>query len=269
LVASDSLGTDYTTYVAFAPSGTNFDKSASYHNVGVFPHEQLAGISGGALLTIQTTGKENLELRLFNGTSFGAPHVVPSSGGGPGAYVVDQDGNGLVHVFTDTSRSAQAFHLYEVSSFSGTTWSKAVNLGNAVQDSEFAAALDVTGSGLVLGTGTARGYPVLASQGVSFTLASSKIAEGSKTTGSGTGSPAAAGREVELQVEKSGLWHATETTHEGTGGSFSFTIKGTSAGTFNYRAVASDLPGYLQYGYSPAQSLQVTSTVRRVGTRGR
>jgi hypothetical protein len=60
-------------------------------------------------------------------------------------------------------------------------------------------------------------------------------------------------------VEKAGLWYTTETTHEGTGGSFSFTIDGTSAGTFDYRAVASDLPGYPQYGYSPAQPLQVTS----------
>jgi hypothetical protein len=258
LVASDYLGTDYTTYVAFAPSGTNFNKSASYHNVGIFPHQQLVGISGGALLTIQTTGKQDLELRLFNGTGFGSPHVVPSNGGGPGSYAIDQDGNGLVHVFTDDSRSAPIYHLYEVSSFSGATWSKAVDLGDAVKDSTFAVALDSAGSGLVLGTGPAYGYPVLASQSVSFSLASSKIAEGGETTGSGTGTPAEAGREVELQVEKSGLWYTTQTAHESAGGSFSFTIKGTTAGTFDYRAVVSDLPGYQLYGYSTAQPLQVT-----------
>jgi hypothetical protein len=259
LVASDYLSTDYTTYVAFAPSGDNFNKSASYHNVGKFPHEQLIGISGGALLTIQTTGKQNLELRLFNGTSFGPAHVVPSNGGGAGSYTVDQDPNGMVHVFTEDSRSAQTYHLYEVSSFSGATWSKAVDLGNAVQDGEFAAALDATGSGLVLGTGPAWGYPVLASQDVSFSLKPSKITAGQQSTGSGKGSPAAAGRKIELQLEKSGLWSTVATTHEGSGGSFRFTIKGTTAGSFDYRAVASDLPGYLQYGYSPARSLHVTS----------
>jgi hypothetical protein len=258
LVASDYLSTDYTTYVAFAPSGTNFNKSASYHNVGIFPHEQLIGISGGALLTIQTTGKQDLELRLFNGTGFGSPHVVPSNGGGPGSYVIDQDGNGMVHVFTEDSRSASIYHLYEVSSFSGVTWSTPVDLGDAVQDNSFAVALDSTGSGLVLGTGPAYGYPVLASQSVSFRLASSKIAKGNQTTGSGTGTPAEVGREVELQVEKSGLWYTTQTVHEGAGGSFSFTIKGTTAGSFDYRAVVSDLSGYQMYGYSAAQPLQVT-----------
>jgi hypothetical protein len=259
LVASDYLSSDYTTYVAFAPSGLNWNKSASYHNVGTFPHEQLIGISGGALLTVQTTGKQNLELRLFNGTGFGAPHVVPSNGGGAGSYVIDQDGNGMVHVFTEDSRSSPTYHLFEVSSFSGATWSKPVDLGNAVQDGQFAVAVDSTGSGLVLGTGPAYGYPVLAPQSVSFSLKSSKIAVGGQTTGSGTGSPAATGRQVELQVEKSGLWSTTATTKEAAGGAFSFTIKGTSAGTFDYRAVVSDLPGYLLYGYSAAQSLQVPS----------
>ena len=31
-----------------------------------------------------------------------------------------------------------------------------------------------------------------------------------------------------------------------------------STGTFDYRAVVADLPGYLQFGYSPAQPLKVT-----------
>ena len=164
LVASDFLSSDYTTYVAFAPSGKNFNKSASYHNVGIFPHEQFIGISGGALLTQQTSGQHHLELRLFNGTGFGTAHVVPSNGGGPGSFAIDQDGNGKVHVFTVTSRSVPSYHLFEVSSFSGVTWSKAVDLGNAVQNDQFAAALSATGSGLVLGTsagsGPAFGYPV-------------------------------------------------------------------------------------------------------------
>jgi hypothetical protein len=259
LVASDNLGSDYTTYIAFAPSGKNFNVSSSYHNVGTFPHEQLIGISGGALLTIQTTGKQDLELRLFDGTGFGAPHVVPSNGGGPGSYLIDQDGNGMVHVFTQDSRSAPPYHLFEVSSFSGTTWSKAVDLGNAVQDNQFAVALDATGSGLVLGTGPAAwGHPVLAPQSATFSLTPSTIAVGGKATASGTATPITAGRTVQLQVEKSGLWYTTATTTEGSGGTFSFTIKGATAGTFDYRVVVTDQPGYQMYGYSPAKALQVT-----------
>jgi hypothetical protein len=259
LVASDYLTSDYATYVAFAPSGKNFNDSSSYHNVGVFPHEQLIGISGGALLTIQTTGKQDLELRLFNGTGFGAPQVVPSNGGGPGAYLIDQDGNGMVHVFTQDSRSTPIYHLFEVSSFSGATWTRAVDLGRSVLDNQFAVALDSTGSGLVLGTGPAWGYPVLAPQSAMFGVAPSAIAVGGTATASGTVAPAAAGRTVQLQVEKSGLWYTTATTTEGSGGTFSFTIKGTTAGTFDYRAVIADEPGYRMYGYSAAAALKVTS----------
>jgi hypothetical protein len=260
LVASDFLSSDYTTYVAFAPSGKNFNVSSSYHNVGVFPHEQLVGISGGALLTIQTTGKQNLELRLFDGTGFGAPHVVPSNGGGPGSYLIDQDGNGMVHVFTADSRSAPRYHLFEVSSFSGATWSKAVDLGNAIQDNQFAGALDDTGSGLVLGTGPAVwGHPVLAPQSATFSLAPPTIAVGGKATAKGTATPIAAGRTVQLQVEKSGLWYTVATTTESSSGMFSFTIKAATAGTFDYRAVITDQPGYQMYGYSLAKPLQVTS----------
>jgi hypothetical protein len=261
LIGSSYLGTDYDTYVAYAPSGKDFNSSASYHSVGSFSHEQLIGMSGDALLTGQTTGKQAVLLRLFNGTSFGPPHIVPGTegGGGPELFAVDQDPSGTVHVFS--SRAAvKSYDLLEVStSDNGSHWTPPVNLGNGIVSTAFAPALDATGSGLVLGTAPPWGHPVLASQSVSFSVTPPKITKGQTATGTGKASPAASGREVELQVEKSGLWYTVATTHDGTGGSFSFTIKGTSAGTFDYRAVASDLPGYLQYGYSPAQSLQVTS----------
>lgn len=134
-----------------------------------------------------------------------------------------------------------------------------MNLGNAVQNHTLGVALDSTGSGLALGTSPAFGYPVLAPQDVTFSLAASQIAVGGKTTGSGTAAPAEAGRQVELQVERSGLWYTTAATTEGSGGAFSFTIKDTTAGTFDYRAVVADQAGYQLYGYSPAQALQVTS----------
>jgi hypothetical protein len=251
--------TTNSTYVAYAPSGDNFNDTGSYHIAGRFSNEELLGISGDALLTLQTKGKGEVLLRLFNGTSFGPAHVVPGHGtGGPQAFGIGQDPSGTVHVFADR---AAAYHLIEVSTSDGTHWSAPVNLGNAIANTYFSAALDSNGSGLVLGTpATGRGYFVLASQSVSFSLKLSTIKKGHSTTGSGRGSPAASGREVDLQKEGSGsLWTTVATTHENASGSFSFTIKGTSAGTFDYRAVASDLPGYLLYGYSPSRSLHVTS----------
>lgn len=260
LVASDYLGTDYTTYVAYAHSGANFNSSASYHNVGSFSHEQLLAISGDALLTVQTTGHDLVQVRLFNGSSFGAPHAVPGTkGGGPEWFGIDQDPSGKVHVFSETTHSARIYHLIEESTSSGASWSGPVDLGNAISSTSFSAALDARGSGIVLGTDPAIGYPVLATQGISFTLKSSRIKKGHSTTGSGKGFPTGSGRTVSLQVERHGLWYKVGTAHESGSGSFSFTIKGNTVGTHSYRAVVSDWAGYLQYGYSVARSLRVTS----------
>lgn len=256
LIASEL--TNDSTHVAYAPAGDDFNATGSYDSVGSFSHEDLLGISGDALLTIQTTGKQDVLLRLFNGTTFGTAHDVPGHGtGGPQAFGIGQDPSGEVHVFADR---AAAYDLTEVSTSNGTHWSASVDLGNAIANTFFSAALDSHGSGLVLGTaGTGRGYPVLASQSVSFSLKSAKIKRGHSTTGSGKVSPAGSGRKVVLQLEGAGdLWHTVATTHENSSGSFSFTIKGKSAGTFRYRAVVSDLAGYLMYGYSSSRSLDVT-----------
>jgi hypothetical protein len=262
LLSSDFLGNSfYTTYVEYAKSGDNFNAASSYPTVGTFPKEQLIGVSGNALLTLQTDGHSAVELRLFNGTSFSAPRSVPhTAGGGPEWFAVDQDPSGGVHVFSERAASSPSYELIEQStSNGGTTWSAPVDLGDAIDDNGFAAALDSHGSGLVLGAGEALVYPVLASQGVSFSLKSASIGKGRSTTGSGKSSPGAAGRLVTLQVERSGKWYNVATTHEHSGGTFSFTIKGSATGTFRYRAVASQLAGYLRYGYSNAKSLTVTS----------
>jgi len=255
LIAADL--TNNSTYVAYAPAGRNFNDTGSYHIVGRFRNENLTGISGDALLTLQSAGKGAAVLRLFNGKGFGPRHVVPGHGtGGPQAFGIGQDPSGRVHVFADR---AAAYDLIEVSTSDGTHWSGQVNLGNAIANTFFSAALDSHGTGLVLGTADlGRGYPVLAGQGVSFSLKSSKIRKGHSTTGYGKGSPAGSGREVELQLETArNIWHTVATTHEKASGSFSFTIKGTSDGTRHYRAVVSDLAGYLMYGYSPSRSLDV------------
>jgi hypothetical protein len=260
LVASDYDGTDYTTYVEYAPSGANFDATGAYHSVGSFPHEQLVGVSGDALLTEETSGSEALKLRLFNGKTFGPAHVVPgTAGGGPEWFAVDQDPSGEVFVFSERADAPVTYALYDVSTWTGATWSGAVDLGYAGQDNTFAADLDSGGSGLVLGTAPAWGYPVLAPQSASLRLKASTIAKGRTTTASGTASPAAKGRAVALEVLRAGLWYTVATTHENGSGAFSFTIKGSATGTYSYRAVVSDFAGYLEYGYSAARSLRVVS----------
>ena len=260
LIAADDDTTDYTTRVAYAAAGKDFDASSSYHGVGTFPHEQLVGISGDALLTERTTGSEALELRIFNGTSFGPAHVVPfTAGGGPEWFAIDTDPSGHVHVFNVSTHLSPIYDLFEESTSTGAHWNAPLNLGDAIANNTFAVGLDAAGSGLVLGTDPAIGYPVLAPQSVSFTLSRSSIKKGTAVTGSGKGSAAAKGRTVQLQQLRSGLWYTVATTHESASGSFSFSIKGSSAGTHTYRAVASDRAGYVLYGYSAARSLKVTS----------
>jgi hypothetical protein len=260
LVASDYDGSSYTTHVDYAPSGANFNATSSYHSVGSFGSQQLIGISGDALLTQETGGKETVELRLFNGSGFGPEHAVPhTSGGGPEWFAVDQDPSGHVHVFSESTHYSPIYDLEEVSTANGgRTWSGAVSHGDAAVSDYFAIALDSRGTGLVLGTEPARGYPVLGGQGVSLKLKSARIGTGGHTTASGKGSPAGTGRVVGLQVERAGRWYTVATTHEKAGGSFSFTIKGSSAGSFEYRAVVGLLPGYLEYGYSAARKLTVS-----------
>lgn len=260
LVGSTFLGskTD-TTFVEYAPSGSDFGASASYRAVGSFAGEDLLAMSGDALLTAQSGGKEWARVRLFNGRGFGAPHNVPgTSGGGPELFTVDQDSSGAVHVFSVRGLAPQIYDLLERTTKNGSAWHGPVDLGNAVLSTTITSALDSRGSGLVLGTVPAWGFPVLGSQSVTFSLKSSSIRKGKSTTASGKGSPAGVGRVVTLQAERSGKWFTVATTHEKSGGAFSFTIKGTSAGSFRYRAVASDLAGYLLFAYSDARELKVT-----------
>ena len=262
LVGADDAGSPDTTYVEYAAPETNFDSSGSYVEAGAFSKSELIGISGGALLTENTTGKDTVELRMFGGVSFGAAHAVPgTSGGGPEWFAVYQDPSGAVHVFSERGKASPGYDLIEEStSDGGARWSAPVDLGDAITNNFFSVALDRHGAGLVLGTGggKAYGYPVLAPQTVSFALKSGSIGVGHSTTASGKVSPVGKGRKVFLQVERSGLWYTVATAHESSTGTFSFTIKGSSAGTFDYRAVVNDQIGYLMYGYSAARTLQVT-----------
>jgi hypothetical protein len=259
LVASTSFSPSVT--VMYAPAGRSFGAASSYHKVGSFGGQTLVAISGGALLTQSNSGREALQLRLFNGKSFGPAHTVPdTNGGGPEWFGLDQDPSGRVHVFNDSTHLARTYNLYEQSTSAGASWSGPLDLGNAIKDTGFTAGLDSRGSGLVLGTGgPGTGFPVLGSQSVSFTLARSSIRKGRSTTGSGTVSPGASGRVVQLQKERSGRWYVVGTSHQNASGKYSFTIKGNGTGTGTFRAVAADVAGYLLYGYSSSRSLRVTS----------
>jgi hypothetical protein len=256
LVASED-GSDDTS-VSYATAGSDFNAASSYKPVGTFSDEGLIALSGGALLTQQTTGKGELELRIFNGTSFGAEHVVPGDedGGGPVDYTVDQDPSGAVHVFAELARDG--YNLLESSTTTGASWTSQRYVGNAIDNDYLNVGLDSNGAGLVLGLNNpATGYPVLGSQSVSFSLSSSSVKTGRTVIGKGVGSPVAAKRAVSLQQERSGLWYTVATTHEKSNGSYAFTIKGTKAGTSQYRAVVNDFAGYLQYGYSSPRTLHV------------
>jgi hypothetical protein len=260
LVASQS-GSD-TTSVKYAKAGDPFGVAGSYSAVGSFANEEILAMSGSALLTLQETGKYNVLLRIFNGTSFGSAHVVPgdSDFGGPVDYTVDQDAGKGIHVFNVMAR--KSYDMFEQSTRSGKTWTSPVKLGNAINSGYFNPGLDATGSGIVLGVaighGKAIAYPVLAPQSVSFKLSKSSVKKGHKVKGKGKGSVAAKGRKIELQIEKSGKWYDVASTHEKASGSFSFKIKGTSKGSHKYRAVANDHAGYVEFGYSPARTLHVT-----------
>jgi hypothetical protein len=253
--------TSTKTSVKYAPAGSDFNASDSYHPVATIADEALLGFWGDALLTIQMGGKQTVQLRLFNGKSFGPPHAVPgTSGGGPEAFGIYQDPSGQVHVFSDRGTVSPNYRLIMESTSNGTQWSKD-NLGNGLTSTWFSAAIDSGHTGLVIGTGgtQAWGYPLMAAQSVTFSLKPATIKKGQSATASGTATPAGAGRLVTLQIERSGRWYSVATTKESGTGSFSFTIKGTSAGKFSYRAVVSEVAGYLQYGYSAAKTLQVTS----------
>jgi hypothetical protein len=260
LVATDQdLPTSYTTQVLYAAAGKNFNATGSYAGVGTFKNEQLVGLSGDALLTQQTNGGEALVLRIFNGKSFGKAHIVPdTAGGGPEWFSFDTDPTGAVHVFNVSTHLAEDYDLYEESTATGAKWSAPVDLGDAVDNDYFGSALSANGSGLVLGTNPAIGYPVLAAQSVSFTLSKASVTAGHAVIGSGKGSAPAKGRVIQLQELRSGLWYAIASTHESASGSFSFSIKNSGAGTYTYRAVASDWAGYVEYGYSAARALKVT-----------
>ncbi len=116
-------------------------------------------MSGRALLTVRGT-HDTLVLRMFTGSGFGPARTVAHLHGGLGTWItVNQDPRGRVHVFAILASAN--YHLLEVStSDGGASWTKAVNLGNGINSIYLSAAIAGNGSGMVLGTNPAWGYPV-------------------------------------------------------------------------------------------------------------
>jgi hypothetical protein len=256
LVANGGFSND--VIVSYAPSADDFNATASYARVGSFHNEDLLAMSGNALLTQSTKGKDPVRLRIFGGAGFGAAHTVPDGAGpGPEDYALVKDPGGEVHVFTVLAKYSYA--LYGVSTSTGAHWHGRQDFASAIADDDFAGALDSTGAGAVLGTeadGPVKIYPILPTQGVTFSLSKTSVHKGAKVTAKGKVVPAKKGRAVTLQHESGGLWHVVATAHETANGRYAFKIKATSTG--RYRAVAADSAGFIQYGYSPAHVLHVT-----------
>jgi hypothetical protein len=258
LGVDDLTSAGYATTVRFAPMGSNPGAAASYGVIGSFPDERLIAISGDAVLTDSTTGTSPLKLRIFNGTSFTAPSIVPGSkGGGPEWFGLDVDPSGLAHVFIDTSR--HSYIVFQVTTRDAVKWSGADFLGDAVATDGFSAAIDHAGTGILFGSdGKPTIFPILAPQSVTVSLSAASIAVGGHSTLSGKVSPKLSGRPVQLQLEKAGKWYAAASTTEASSGKFAFTITGAAAGTTAYRAVVKGVPGHYLYGYSGSVKLTVT-----------
>jgi hypothetical protein len=253
----------------YAPVGADFNKASSYEDVGSFANEDFLGISGGALLTQASTGSYPVRLRLFNGKTFGAAHVVPKAeGSGPSSYVVVQSPGGGVHVFTVLAKNGYA--LDEESTSTGAKWSGPEALSSAEASSTFDGGLDSIGSGIVLGTNPASqgaskatAYPVLVTQHVTFAVNHTSVKVGRKVVASGTTHPVKMGRKVTLEILKKGLWHSVATTKASASGHFSFTVKEKAVGKVVYRAVGADSKGYVQFGYSSARKVDVVKSKKK------
>jgi hypothetical protein len=252
LLGSDDAGTPDLTTVRFAPSGTDPSNAGSYSVVGTFHNEELLGISGDAVLTERGDAEDTVLLRLYTSHGFTAPTVVPGGkSGGPEWFAVDTDPAGRVHVFVETSR--ESHNVFQDVTSDGVHWSSGHVLGDAVASNGFGAAIDHSGSGILVGSGasgTASVFPILNGQDVKIALKKATITVHAHTTLSGKAGPILPGQVVRLEDEKGHKWYVLTSTHEKTNGTFAFVVAGTSIGTTTYRAVIVDRPGYDLYGYS-------------------
>jgi len=254
LLASDDANGN--TLVEYAPSGSNFNLSSSYGSpLGPFDGEDLAGVSGNALLTYSSTSTPGAFIRFFNGKSFGPRHRVPEpTVGGDDYWSIRETGSAAHVFFVDRSDSSE---VYSETTDNGAVWSPLTAYGAAVTAGGLVPVLYASGAGLVFETEVSRpplfAQPVLSYQPVVIALARERAPVGRRTYLTGQASPHLKGQTVTLQRRIStGVWASVYVTHESSAGRFVFSVAGT---TETYRVVVAYVPGYYLYGYSNAVTL--------------
>ncbi len=221
LVASDDTRGD--TLVEFAPRASNLNRTSSYRSLGVFHGEDMAGISGNALLTYSSTPSPGVYLRLFNGTSFGSPYRVPEPEGSGEELWSVQATAGLVHVFfLDKS---QGWAICSETTRNGLRWSDTTVYGAAETAGGLVPVLGPSGSGLVLETEVSAPppyvQPVLDYQAVAIRLARLRAPAGRRTTLTGEATPALCGQIVTRERPISAAeWSYISRSHESAAGAF-------------------------------------------------
>jgi hypothetical protein len=270
LVASDD--TNGNTLVEYAPSGTNFNLKSSYGSVGVFRGENLAAVSGNALLTYAASSiTHGAFIRFFNGTSFGPRYSVPEPSTGDDGYWSLQEvgalaasrpqpgsarhgtlqaegaGGGVAHVFFLNRRNG--YDIYSETTSNGVRWSPLAIYNTAITAGALMPVLGRSGAGLVYETDSKPllAQPILNGQSVVVKLAKARVYVGTATSLSGQAKPILAGQAVVLEQLSAGRWYNVSSSHESSTGTFSFSVPGT---TETYRAVVAYQPGYYLYGYS-------------------
>ncbi len=250
LVANDDTT---NTYVEYAPSGSNFNKSRSYRHIAAIRNEDTVTVSGSALLTSPggtLSGAD--ELRFFNGKSLGKGHKVPIPKASDDGYWGMQEVRGTVYVFFLNRRAS--YDVYEESTRNGTTWSALRRFGSAITSTQLVPVLSSSGSGVVFEASSPKllAQPILNAQSVRITLQHSHVPPGHSTKLTGTAFPHLNHQLVTLQKLTHKRWYTVKTTHESSAGKFAFTVPGV---TQTYRVVVAYKPGYYEYGYSRSVTL--------------
>jgi hypothetical protein len=256
LIAWDNL-TD--TVVSYAPSGSDFNDPSAWHHVVVLTKQTVVGISGDALVTDDggsLTGGD-IQLRFFNGSTFGSPFRVPEpTNGDDGYFSVDQAG-GRTTVFFENRRNG--YDLYVDVTGDGSAWSDSV-YGSAIDSSQLVGVLGSIGSGICLeadAAGVMNAQPLLNPQSVRISLVKTSVNKGTSTILNGAASPVLKGQQVTLQYLSGGKWYNTGApTTESSAGKFAFTVPGE---TDTYRVTVNYELGYYQYGYSNSVALTAIS----------
>jgi hypothetical protein len=245
LVASDD--TNGNTLVEYAPNGSKFNSTSSYHSVGIFHGQDLAAVSGNALLTYAANSiTHGASVRFFNGKSFGPAYRVPEPASGDDGYWNLQETGTAAHVFYLNRR--HGYDIYEAT-LVGRGWSRLAIYNTAITAGSLVPVLGPSGAGLLYETDSTPllAQPILNAQWVGIKLAASRVYIGTRTLLSGRAAPRLTGQIVTLEKLSTGRWYYVATTHESSAGKFHFVVPGR---TETYRAVVSYEPGYYLYGYS-------------------